>query len=53
MQQVPCFCIGQTTADHAKQKGYEHTHIPEAPSEDILLKTIVAYYSNTTAHVKE
>ncbi len=53
MQQVPCFCIGQTTADHAKQKGYEHIHIPEAPSEDILLKTIVAYYSKTSAHVKE
>ena len=51
-QQVPCFCIGQTTADHAKQKGYQRTYIPDAPSEAILLQTIVNHYSKST-HVKE
>jgi uroporphyrinogen-III synthase len=50
LQQVPCFCIGQTTADHSKQKGYQHTYIAEAPSEDILLQTIVNYYSKNPTH---
>lgn len=53
LQQVPCFCIGKTTADHAEQKGYQHTYIPDAPSEEILLKTIVTHYSKNPAHVKE
>ncbi len=51
--QVPCFCIGKTTADHAAQNGYQHTYIPDAPSEEILLNTIVAHYSKSQAHVKE
>lgn len=53
LQQVPCFCIGKTTADHAKQKGYQHTYIADAPSEDILLKTIINHYSKNPAHAKE
>lgn len=53
LQQVSCFCIGQTTADYAKQKGYKHTYIPYAPSEEILLQTIVSHYSKMPAHVKE
>lgn len=44
LQQVPCFCIGQTTADYAKQSGYKKTYIPVAPSEDILIQTIIEYY---------
>ena len=51
--QVPCFCIGKTTADHAAQNGYQHTYIPDAPSEEILLNTIVAHYSKSQAHVKK
>ena len=53
LKQVPCFCIGKTTADHAKQKGYYHTYIADAPSEDILLQTIINHYSKTPAHAKE
>lgn len=44
LTQVPCFCLGKTTADYAKQEGYHHTYIPDAPSEDILLKTIINYF---------
>ncbi len=53
VQQVPCFCIGKTTADHAEKQGYQHTFIAEAPSEEILLKTIITHYSKTPAHAKE
>ncbi len=53
LRQVPAFCIGDTTASHAKQKGYLQTYIPEAPSEEILLQTIIEHYSKTPAHVKE
>lgn len=53
LRQVPCFCLGKTTADYAKQEGYQHTYLPDAPSEDILLQTIINYYSKTPMHVNE
>jgi uroporphyrinogen-III synthase len=53
LQQVPCFCLGKTTSDYAKQEGYQQTFIPVAPSEDILLKTIVNHYSKPFGHAKE
>lgn len=53
LKTVPCFCIGKTTADHARQKGYQQTYFADAPSENILLQTIINYYSKTPAHVKE
>jgi uroporphyrinogen-III synthase len=53
LQQVPCFCIGKTTADYARQKGYQETYMAEAPSEDFLLQSIINYYSKSPAHVKE
>jgi uroporphyrinogen-III synthase len=53
LQQVPCFCIGKTTADYARQKGYQTTFIAEAPSEDFLFQSIIKYYSKSPAHVKE
>jgi len=51
--QLPCFCIGQTTADHAKQKGYSQTFIPDVPAEETLLTLLLDYFINTTTHVKE
>lgn len=53
LQQVPCFCIGKTTGDHAKQKGYQQIYVADAPSEDILVQTIINFYSNPTLHAKE
>ncbi len=53
LRQVPCFCLGKTTAAYAKQEGYQYTYIPEAPSEDIVLQTIVNYYSKPFGHAKK
>ncbi len=53
LQQVPCFCIGKTTADYARQKGYQTTYMAEAPSEDFMLQSIINYFSKSPAHVKE
>jgi uroporphyrinogen-III synthase len=53
LQQVPCFCIGKTTGDYAKQNGYQKVYVAEAPSEDILLQTIINFYSKKPLHVKE
>lgn len=50
---VPCFCIGNTTRDYAKQNGYQQVYVAEAPSENFLLQTIINFYSNTPAHVKK
>jgi len=51
--QATCFCIGQTTANHAKQKGYQHTYIAAAPSEDALVQELINHYAKTTAHAKK
>lgn len=48
-----CFCIGQTTAHHAKQKGYQHTYIAATPSEDALVQELINHYAKTSAHAKE
>ncbi len=53
LQRVPCFCIGKTTGDYAKQNGYQQVYVADAPSEDILLQTIINHYSKNPAHVKE
>ncbi len=50
LRQVPCFCIGATTAAHAKNKGYRTAIIAEAPSEDFLLEKVITYYTKDKAH---
>ncbi|MFZ5971489.1 MAG: uroporphyrinogen-III synthase [Bacteroidota bacterium] len=50
LHQVPCFCIGATTSDHAQKKGYKETIAAAAPSEEFLLKKLIAYYSKDTTH---
>ena len=50
LKSVPCFCIGQTTAQHAKQKGYSLVHAPDAPSEEALLNLLTDYFYKTPAH---
>ena len=53
LKQVPCFCIGQTTESHAKQKGFIQTYIPEAPSEDALVILVIEHFTTTKAHAKK
>ncbi len=53
VQQVPCFCIGQTTAAHARQRGYKYINISDAPAEEALWQTIVTHFSITPPHAKE
>lgn len=53
LRPVPCFCMGKTTADHARQKGYHDTYTPEAPAEYMVLEIISDYYSKPSIYVKE
>jgi uroporphyrinogen-III synthase len=53
LQPVPCFCIGNTTEAHAKQKGYPQTHIPDAPEEEAVLNVMIRYFSKNPAHAKK
>ena len=53
LKSIPCFCIGKTTGDYARTKGYTDVNVAEAPSEDFLLKTITEYYTKYPLHVKE
>ena len=44
------FCIGQTTANHARQAGYQHIYVAETHSPESLVKTVANYYKNKTVH---
>jgi len=50
LQTVPCFCIGQTTGNHAKQKGYPLVYSPDAPTEEAILNVLTNYFHKTPAH---
>ncbi len=53
LKQVPCFCIGQTTENHAKQKGFIQTYIPEAPSEVAFVNLVIEHFTTTSVHAKK
>jgi uroporphyrinogen-III synthase len=53
LRQVPCFCIGQTTESHAKQKGFTQTYTPQAPSEDALVNLVIEHFTSTSVHAEE
>jgi uroporphyrinogen-III synthase len=50
LKTIPCFCIGPTTGDHAKQKGYLHVYFSDAPTEEALLNLLTNYFHKTPAH---
>lgn len=50
---LPCFCIGKTTAEHAKQEGYQQIHISDAPTEESVIQSILNYYSKSPVNAKE
>lgn len=45
-----CFCIGQTTADHAKRMGCEWVYSANAPTDEALLTLITGHFSKTIPH---
>lgn len=53
LKQVPCFCIGKTTGDYTKQKGFTETYIPGAPSEEALVNLVIEHFTSTSIHVNE
>jgi len=42
---VTIFCIGETTAAFARQKGYEEIQLSENPSENSVIESVLEYYS--------
>ncbi len=48
-----CFCLGKTTASHAKQKGFTEVHVADSASVESLLKTVYNYYLKYTAHAEK
>ena len=48
-----CFCLGKTTASHAKQKGFTEVHVADSASVESLLKTVSNYYLKYTAHAEK
>ena len=50
---IPCFCIGQTTACHAKQKGFKTTYAPNAPTEEALINLLNDHFSKSTVHAQK
>jgi uroporphyrinogen-III synthase len=50
---TPCFCIGSTTAKHARQRGLIQTYTPEEPAEDALMMQLENYFIKTTHHAEK
>lgn len=44
------FCLGQTTANYAHQKGFRECLVAEIHTPESLVKTVVNYYKNKTVH---
>ncbi len=44
------FCIGKTTAQHAKQSGFQKIEVAERASVNELIKTSILYYSKKSVH---
>lgn len=45
---VPCFCIGDTTAGHAAKVGFKKIYVADSPNEESLLKLMVEYFEKKT-----
>lgn len=45
-----CFCIGKTTAEHAKQCGFIQVYTSETPSSESLVKAVINYYMKYPVH---
>ncbi|GEN51899.1 uroporphyrinogen-III synthase [Halobacillus faecis] len=44
--EIPCFCIGPTTANEAEKCGFTNIHVPEQFTIPHLLKQMTYYFSN-------
>jgi uroporphyrinogen-III synthase len=50
---APCFCIGQTTAQHARQRGFPNIYAAAGATEAALTDLAIAHLLNTYGHVKK
>jgi uroporphyrinogen-III synthase len=50
LTKATAFCIGQTTATHAVEKGFVEVKIANTPSQESLVKSVIEYYKSQTVH---
>ncbi|CDQ18189.1 uroporphyrinogen-III synthase [Halobacillus karajensis] len=43
---IPCFCIGPTTAKTAKEHGFRHIHVPDQYTMNHMFNQMIHYFSN-------
>ncbi len=48
-----CFCLGKTTADHARQAGCTEVIVAESPTAESLVKKVINYYKNQVLHAQK
>ena len=44
------FCLGNTTASHARQNGFKNTHVAEAHTPAALVKSVIDHCKNQSVH---
>jgi uroporphyrinogen-III synthase len=50
---ISCFCIGQTTARYAQQKGFESALVAENPTEEAMVSLLNHHFSKPSVHAQE
>lgn len=43
---VACFCLGNTTGNHARKSGYAEVHVADAHTPEALVETVIQHYKN-------
>lgn len=44
------FCLGNTTANHARKVGFSEIHVPEVSTPESLIEKVIHVYKNKTIH---
>jgi uroporphyrinogen-III synthase len=50
---VAAFCLGNTTANHARDVGFSEIHIAESHTPESLIQTVIDFYFNLPVHAQK
>jgi uroporphyrinogen-III synthase len=53
MDSSTCFCLGKTTADHARLSGFSEIHLAKTHTPESLVEKIIHYYKNQVLHAQK
>jgi uroporphyrinogen-III synthase len=45
---IPAICVGNTTANHLKTKGFAHVIVAQNPDEESVIQAVIGYFNSKT-----